>query len=99
MIVLGVFIVLAVLVITNRIAGRTYVTKVLLAFDYFVCVLWTRNIGLSISGQAGLYWRRGRPPVFWYALHEGLNVIQKDHCELALVHDRERADAVVKLLS
>lgn len=98
-IVVAVLVLLIVLTITNRITGKTYVAKVLLAFDYFACVLWTRDFDLSISGRCGLYWRQGAPPLFWYLLHQLLNAIQKDHCELALQGDLARAHAVIKLVS
>lgn len=99
MIWLLIFVVLSALVITNRIAGQTYVAKVLYAFDLFACALITRENGLSISAQCGLYWRRGNPPLFWHLLHLVLNAIQKDHCELAIRNDLARAQAAVKLLS
>jgi hypothetical protein len=96
---LAIFAALVILTITNRIGRATYVAKVLLAFDYFMCVLWTRDQGLSISGRCGLYWRHGNPPVFWYLLHRLLNALQKDHCELAIEGDLARAQAVVRLLA
>lgn len=94
-----ILVVLTVLVITNRIAGGTYVGKVLLALDYFVSVLWSRDFGITISSQCALYWRRGTPPLFWYLLHRLLNAMQKNHCELAVVSDLARAQVAVKLLS
>lgn len=94
-----VFVVLAILVITNRIAGTTYVSKVLLAFDYFVSVLWNRDFDITISSQCGLYWRKGNPPAFWHALHVCLNTLQAGHCEQALLGDLARAQAAIKLLS
>lgn len=93
-----IFAALAVLVLTNRIAGKTLVGKVLLAFDLFVNVLWDRDFDISISSTCGLYWRHD-PPLFWYLLHEMLNGLQKDHCELAMVGDLARAQAAIKLLS
>lgn len=99
MIALTVFVVLCVLVITNRIAGRTYVGKVLLAFDYFVCVLWTRDFGITISSRCALYWKTGHPPLFWKWLHIGLNAMQAGHCEDALIHDRDRLKVAQQMLS
>jgi hypothetical protein len=89
---------LAILVITNRIGGGTYVAKALLALDFFVCVLWTRDFDLTISSRCGLYWRHD-PPLFWFMLHEILNGLQKDHCESAIASDLARAQAAIKLLS
>lgn len=97
MIALAVFAVLAILVLTNRIAGKTYVGKALLAFDYFVSVLWSRNFDITISSQCGLYWRKG-PPLFWRLLHHALNALQPGHCEAAMAGDRARALAALKLL-
>jgi hypothetical protein len=98
-IALVVFVALVILVITNRIAGRTYVGKALLAFDYFASVLWSRDFDLTISSQCGLYWRRGSPPLFWSLLHRALDVLQPGHCELAMTADLARAQAAIKLLS
>lgn len=97
MIAIAVFAILCVLVITNRIAGGTYVAKALYAFDVFCCALITRDFDISISARCGLYWRHD-PPLFWYVLHEFLNALQKDHCELAVQHDLARAQAAIRLL-
>lgn len=95
---LTVLMVLIVLTILNRIGGGTYVGKVLLAFDYFVSVLWDRDFDLTISSQCGRYWKKGHPPLFWRFLHIGLNTLQKDHCEGAIIADIARAKAALKLL-
>ncbi len=95
MIALTVFVVLAVLVITNRIGGGTYVAKVLYAFDVFCCALVTRDTGLSLSGQCEVYYLKGHAPLFWRYLRTGLGLMQKDHCPLALAHDRARAQDVI----
>lgn len=94
----AVFLVLVVLVITNRIAGKTYVAKLLLALDLFACALLTRDFDLTLSATCGLRWRHD-PSFGWHALHELLNALQKDHCELALIGDLARAQAVVKMLA
>src|SRR5579862_2930615 len=86
-IALAIFVILVALVITNRIAGKTYVGKTLLAFDYFVSVLWSRDFDITISSQCGLYYRKGNPPAFWALLHRMLNGLQKGHCESALAGD------------
>lgn len=99
MIALPILTVLFILVITNRIAGQTYVGKVLLAFDYFVSVLWSRDFDITISSQCGLYWKKGNPPVFWYLLHRALNGVQPHHCEDAVIGDRARIERARKLLS
>lgn len=99
MIALAILVVLIVLVITNRIAGATYVGKTLLALDYFVSVLWSRDFDITISSQCGLYWRKGNPPAFWHLLHVVLNALQKNHCEDALKGDLTRAQSAIKLLS
>lgn len=98
MVLSALFLVLVFLVITNRIAGQTYVAKALLALDLFACALLTREFDLTISATCGLKWR-GNPSFGWHALHELLNALQKDHCELALIGDLARAQTVVKLLS
>lgn len=99
MIALIVFVVLALLVLTNRIAGGAYVGKILLAFDYFVSVLWSRDFDVTISSQCGLYFKRGNPPLFWALLHRMLNCLQQDHCELAMESDLKRAQGAIRELS
>ena len=99
MIALGLFILLVVLVITNRIAGKTYVGKILLALDYFVSVLWSRDFDITISSQCAVYWMKGNPPLFWALLHRMLNRLQQDHCELARESDLKRAQAAIRELS
>jgi hypothetical protein len=98
MIAATILVVLAILVLTNRIAGKTYVGKTLLAFDYFVSVLWSRDFDITISSRCGLYWRKG-PPAFWHLLHVVLNALQKDHCEQAMAHDIARAQTAIRELS
>lgn len=93
-----IFTVLVVLVITNRIAGKTYVGKILLAFDYFVSVLWSRDFNITISSQCGLYWKKGNPPAFWYVLHKALNGMQPNHCEDAMKDDLIRAQEAIAIL-
>lgn len=93
-----IFTVLVALVITNRIAGKTYVGKTLLAFDYFVSVLWSRDFNITISSQCGLYWEKGNPPAFWYVLHKALNAVQPNHCEDAMKGDLVRAQAAISIL-
>lgn len=98
MIALLIFVALAALVITNRIAGKTYVGKALLAFDYFVSVLWSRDFDITISSRCGLYWRKGNPPFFWFLLHKALNRLQPNHCEEAIASDIARAKLALQLL-
>lgn len=96
---LAICFVLAVLVLTNRIAGGTYVGKAMLAFDYFVSVLWSRDFDITISAQCALYWMKGNSPLFWALLHRVLNGLQQDHCELARESDLKRAQAAIRELS
>jgi hypothetical protein len=93
-----IFAVLVALIISNRIAGKTYVGKALLAFDYFVSVLWSRDFDITISSQCGLYWRQGNPPAFWYLLHKLLNAVQPNHCESAIAGDISRAENIISKL-
>lgn len=92
-------ILLVFLVITNRISGKTYIGKVLLAFDYFVSVLWSRDFNITISSQCALYWMKGNPPLFWRWLHRLLNGLQQDHCERARESDLRRAQIAIRELS
>lgn len=97
-IILCIFIALALLCITNRIGGTTYVHKVMLYLDILACSLVTRNPDMTLSARCGLYCRRD-PPAFWYLLGKLLEALQRGHLEMAITADRVRAQEALKLLS
>lgn len=97
-ILLCVFIALAVLCITNRIGGTTYIHSVMLYIDIFACALLTRNPDMTLSARCGLYCRHD-PPAFWYLLGKTLEALQKGHLEMSIKADLDRAQAAVKMLS
>jgi len=97
-IVLCVLVVLAVLCITNRIGGTTYVHKCLLYVDILACSLVTRDPDVTLSARCGLYCRHD-PPFFWFILGKLLEALQKGHLEMAIAADLARARAAVKMLA
>lgn len=97
--------VLIALVILNRISDKTYVHKVLVYLDVFVCALITRDPAITLSSYAGLScrWRASMPnspgrepiptaPLGWRILYRVLNTLQRNHCELAIRADLARAE-------
>jgi hypothetical protein len=89
-IILCVFITLAVLCITNRIADTNYMHRCLLYLDIFFCALLTRNPDMTLSARCGLYCRHD-PPVSWYLLGKLLEALQRGHLEMSIAADRVRA--------
>lgn len=96
--VLCVFVTLAVLCITNRIADTNYVHKCLLYVDMFFCALLTRNPDMTLSARCGLYCQRDAP-FAWFILGKLLEALQRGHLEMSIAADRLRAQEALKLLS
>jgi hypothetical protein len=94
-----IFCTLAVLVITNRIGGNTYVGKALLYLDIFVSSLVARDPGITISSYCALTLRNPNGNRFLRALGRMLNTLQPGHCESALIQDLARAQLTIKSLS
>ncbi len=63
----------------------------------FATAIW-REYDITISSQCGLQLRKPDPA--WWAQWLGwvLNHIQKNHCELAIKDDIQRADAALSIL-
>lgn len=97
--VLIVIAVLTVLCVTNRIASKTYVFKVLLYLDMFVSALIWRNPDITISSQTGLALQTLAPPKWATVLGWVLDKLQPNHCQLAIADDLTRAQAAVATLS
>lgn len=98
MIALAIFVVLIVLVITNRLSGKTYIAKALLYLDIFVGSLFARDPNITISAYCGLALRNPGGSRFLRGLGRILNTLQPGHCEAAMAGDRARALAALKLL-
>lgn len=94
---LVVFVILVVLVITNRLASKIYVAKALLFLDIFACALVTRNPDMTLSARCALYCRHD-PPLFWYLLGKSLEALQRGHLELAIQGDIARAQEAIAIL-
>ena len=77
---------------------NTWVFKVLVGFDLFVCACVWRADDVTISSEIGLAMQRQNPPWWARALNAFLNAIQKGHCQLAIQWDIARAEAALKYL-
>ena len=76
-----------------------YVFKVLLYFDTFIAALIWRDSGVTISSYTGLALRRPTPPIWAIVLGRWvLNRLEANHCELAIAHDRQRAQEALEIL-
>jgi hypothetical protein len=79
--------------------NRTWGYRIILAFDLFLCAcIWTRQNDVTISAEVGLAMRRFKPPWWARLLNRFLNLIQQDHCGLAIASDIERAQAAIDYL-
>jgi len=79
--------------------SKTYVFKVLLFLDMFVCALIWRDSGITISSMTGLAMRRPNPPWWAQALYWALDHLEKQHCEQAIANDILRARAALLILT
>lgn len=93
-----IFTVLVVLVITNRIAGQTYVAKVLLYLDIFIGSLLARDPDITISSYCGMALRNPNGNRFLRGLGRALNTLQHGHCETAIAGDIKRAQLALTLM-
>lgn len=74
-----------------------YLFKVFLYIDILFGSLIWRDPGITISARCGLAMRHGNP-WFWCKLGKALNWLEKDHCEMAITHDIERAEQAIRIL-
>ena len=77
---------------------NTYVFKVLLYIDIFVCALVWRDADITISSMAGLELRKQFPRRWAKVLGGMLNRLQARHCELAIESDIIRAKNAISIL-
>lgn len=78
--------------------NKTWVYKVLLAFDLFVCACIWRQDDVTISAEVGLAMQRAKPPLWAKVLNGILNRIQSGHPSMAIQADIDRAQAAIKYL-
>ncbi len=78
--------------------GANYAFKVLLFFDIFACALIFRDPDITLSAEVGLAMRRPQPPRWARIINRLLDVIQTDHCAMAIEHDIARAVAAISYL-
>lgn len=89
--------ILLALLIAGAIAkAGTLLHSFAVAFDAFVQDLcWNDTLGVTISSRAGLAARNGK---FWPARTINFIMLNKNHCELAIAADIQRAHAALSLL-
>lgn len=75
-----------------------YVYKVLLFLDLFVSALFWRDPDVTISAETGLAMQRSKPPLWAKLLNGFLDLIQKDHCAMAIEDDIHRAQTAISYL-
>ncbi len=82
-----------------KISTGAYWFKFILGVDMLGAAILFRDPDVTISSMTGLALRRTTPPIWAIVLGRWfLNRLQKDHCELAIVHDIMRAKGAIKLL-
>ena len=77
---------------------KNYLYKILLFLDIFLCALIFRDPDVTISAETGLAMQRAKPPLWAKLLNGFLNLIQKDHCALAINDDILRAQTAIQYL-
>lgn len=75
-----------------------YIFKASLYLDLFIGGLVFREADITISSMTGMELRKPAPRRWARTLGWVLNHIQKNHCELAIEHDRARAQATLDFL-
>lgn len=74
---------------------KAYIKRVLVAFDVFCNVVLGGNMDETISARAGRAKDNGWKWGIWLA--DLLNWIQPYHVQLAILHDKQRADRVISV--
>ena len=78
--------------------SQRYVAVLARALDLFIATAIKRDYGVTVSSWCGLTLREGNSSSPYWNLGKFLNKLQKDHCELAMACDRERAEYVLETL-
>jgi len=78
--------------------SQRYVVVVARAADLFISTVIKRDYGITVSSWCGMELRKKGSPTIYSNLGKFLNKLQKDHCELAMAADRERAEYVLETI-
>lgn len=96
MLITSILLLLSAVAVGIRAPGKTFIHKFLLGIDILVATLiWGRG-DITISARAGLAHRAGKKWGTW--LCRALDIIETNHCELAIEADRQRAQYALKEL-
>lgn len=78
--------------------NKGYVVLIARVVDIAISTFVWRDYDITISAQTGLLMRTARPPLWARALNWFLNALERDHCELAIACDIERAEQALRVL-
>lgn len=87
---------LTVRAVQGQLSDRSILYRILLDLDIFICAIALGSTDMTISSRCGLAIRNGTP-----LRHLGrmLNRISKNHCELAIMDDIQRAESAIEVLN
>jgi hypothetical protein len=77
---------------------KTYIYKILLFIDIFLCAIVFRDPDVTISAETGLAMQRANPPWWAKRLNQFLNFFHKGHCAQAIDDDIVRAETAIAYL-
>lgn len=78
--------------------SNTYLLVIARSIDILACSWVWRDYDITISSMCGLELRKPRPASWARILGWCLNHIQANHCELAIVADRQRSSQALRIL-
>lgn len=78
--------------------SNVYIVVVARCLDLLVAGWIWRQYGVTISSFTGLAMHRAAPPSWAKILNGFLNFFEKNHCELAIICDLERAALATAIL-
>jgi hypothetical protein len=92
------FIIIVLLVTAGIFSGlKTFARYVAIAFDMFVNVLTAGSLDVTISSRAGVAAEQGK--LWGRVLSRFLDLLEKDHCQLAIQSDIDRAKQTIVTLT
>ena len=78
---------------------QTYGFKVLFFIDTFIASLIWRDAGITISAMCGLELKKPKPRWWARAISRLCNLVQANHCALAVEYDTWRAYQTIAILT
>lgn len=78
--------------------SNTYSHTLSISVDMLTASIFWNKDDVTVSSLCGLALRRGESATFLARLGKVLNVLQANHCELAIAADIARANSTIDLL-